>query len=858
MKPHEWSQRLGVQTIIWGEEFVDGIEAVLQTIHKLGFKGVEFAQVPAKLGDPGRLEDLLAAYGLTLLGLAGGSLATRLAYCERLHTKPKYLYVQRWEPDVAPAALAAGYTLALHPHQYTPIDDCARARRELERAGSERFLLLPDTAHLFLATGKHLAEALGEAEEYRDRFEVVHLKDWSPEFGWSMFAYSRGFTELGQGIVPLAESWTWLKRWLAAAEDRWVVVEQDSSERSPSRSLSISLDWLQGVRHPRRTVRRSVPVEGIGPLPIRRALQGAPPAQVEAALTLISAANLESVRSPENLFATILAGLARLTDARYAVLSEVSAEQDTLVHRAFWQPASEPIRPMPARVLQVAHALSGGAIADRTIRWFPRLTEVQGDRRFQEEELMRALDLDSMVSIPVHNQWNMNQPELLINLFPRRGAALVTDPAAFPRLTATLGVVQRHLGVAIERAWEGIRAEVTNLVNWEANRAANSAAYIPAVMHQVRKYLHCEEAAVYLLDPARTALEPQPQLGGAVARIPLSETEHPLVRVWRGHYVFNSGTLAGPPVPAAETSLIMPIYQQRVPLAEPLGVIWCRRKSAPPSSPQGFDTNFCVTDEVILDAVQSALVPHLERMIAAETRAVAMRRIKHELQGPLTVMRGATRYAIVELQTRGITLAEDYLGECRSYISLMEQIVAKAGFLRPEVGLVLQPTRVLLFKDVIVPAVEAMEVYLEDRGFSRTAFDFANIKQMPALYIDKARFQQVVFNLLSNAVKYSDRDPNEFRVRVFAEQQPQHVRLMVQDWGTGIPDGMAESIFLEGVRGPNAFAHNVSGDGIGLWMVREIIRAHGGTIKVTRLRQPTEFTLFLPNELQSPRFQRPA
>jgi signal transduction histidine kinase len=397
---------------------------------------------------------------------------------------------------------------------------------------------------------------------------------------------------------------------------------------------------------------------------------------------------------------------------------------------------------------------------------------------------------------------------------------------------------------------------VIHLVDWEANRAHTSTEFIAAVMAHVCKYLNCGEASVLLLDQARTSLEQQTPRPGPALRVPLSATEDPIVQVWRGHFALNSGTLAPGARPEGDSTLIMPIYQQRLPLAEPRGVIRCRRKIPPESTVHGFDSDFSVTDEIILDAVQTALVPHLDRMISAETRAITMRRIKHELQGPLTVMRGATKYAMVELQTRGLALSEDYLGECRSYISLMEQIVAKAGFLRPEIGLVLQPTRVLLFKDVIVPAVEAMEVYLEDRGFSNKSFDFGNITQMPALYVDKARFQQVVFNLLSNAVKYSDSAPHEFRVRVFAEQQPPQIKLVFQDWGTGIPDGMAETIFLEGVRGPNAFEHNVSGDGIGLWMVREIIRAHGGTIKVTRSRAPTEFTIFLPASLQMPTFQR--
>ena len=79
MKLPDWTQRLGVQTILWGEDLADGLEATLQTIQRLGFKGVEFAQVPSKLGEPERLEQALRAHDLTLLGLAGGSTSAAIS-----------------------------------------------------------------------------------------------------------------------------------------------------------------------------------------------------------------------------------------------------------------------------------------------------------------------------------------------------------------------------------------------------------------------------------------------------------------------------------------------------------------------------------------------------------------------------------------------------------------------------------------------------------------------------------------------------------------------------------------------------------------------------------------------------------
>jgi signal transduction histidine kinase len=232
-----------------------------------------------------------------------------------------------------------------------------------------------------------------------------------------------------------------------------------------------------------------------------------------------------------------------------------------------------------------------------------------------------------------------------------------------------------------------------------------------------------------------------------------------------------------------------------------------------------------------------------------------MRRITHELKGPLTVFRGASKYALKEMAENGWVFSQDYLQQMRSYITLMEQIVAKAGFLRVESGLKLQRRRVLLFDDIIMPVIFGLEDYLNDRGFSKSNIDVDRVRDTRhALFLDKLRFQQVIFNLLSNSVKYAFRDPELFKVTITAKEFGGLIVLTFSDWGTGIPMGMDESIFREGVRGPNADELDAAGEGLGLWLVREIIRAHEGRITVTSPRNPTEFTVTLPTSVKVPIF----
>ena len=93
---------------------------------------------------------------------------------------------------------------------------------------------------------------------------------------------------------------------------------------------------------------------------------------------------------------------------------------------------------------------------------------------------------------------------------------------------------------------------------------------------------------------------------------------------------------------------------------------------------------------------------------------------------------------------------------------------------------------------------------------------------------DPMRLGQVLSNLVSNAIKYS---PEGSRVEVSLTRQQQEVLLAVTDHGVGISEQDQRQMF-EPFRRFDASKHNIPGVGLGLFVVRQIVRAHGGRIEV--------------------------
>jgi signal transduction histidine kinase len=112
---------------------------------------------------------------------------------------------------------------------------------------------------------------------------------------------------------------------------------------------------------------------------------------------------------------------------------------------------------------------------------------------------------------------------------------------------------------------------------------------------------------------------------------------------------------------------------------------------------------------------------------------------------------------------------------------------------------------------------------------------------------DRTRLEQVLINLLTNAMKYGAGRP----VRVRVEQGDGQVRLEVQDEGIGISPVDQARIFDRFERA-TPVQHHVEGLGLGLYLTRQIVLAHGGSIRVRSAPdQGATFTVELPRQPQA-------
>jgi len=107
---------------------------------------------------------------------------------------------------------------------------------------------------------------------------------------------------------------------------------------------------------------------------------------------------------------------------------------------------------------------------------------------------------------------------------------------------------------------------------------------------------------------------------------------------------------------------------------------------------------------------------------------------------------------------------------------------------------------------------------------------------------------RAIWNLLDNAVKYS---PACRTVRVDVAAQGSRLAIAVSDRGMGIPASEHQAIFQKFVRGANSRDAGIKGTGIGLAMVKHIVAAHGGEVRVESTPgEGSRFTVLLPMEPQ--------
>lgn len=197
--------------------------------------------------------------------------------------------------------------------------------------------------------------------------------------------------------------------------------------------------------------------------------------------------------------------------------------------------------------------------------------------------------------------------------------------------------------------------------------------------------------------------------------------------------------------------------------------------------------------------------------------------VTHELKTPIASM----RLYLETLKTREVTeekrreFYDVMLNDSERLLNTVE-LVLQAGRAREQKRQLNIST--LNLNETLENAIERIRLRygLSKNTFELTATETIEIKG------DAEEIQSVFMNLLDNAVKYSNQKTVEIEMK---KGDREHVEICIKDSGVGIPPSELKRIFRRFYRVPSSLTQKTKGTGLGLFIVKSIVKKHGGKIR---------------------------
>jgi signal transduction histidine kinase len=214
----------------------------------------------------------------------------------------------------------------------------------------------------------------------------------------------------------------------------------------------------------------------------------------------------------------------------------------------------------------------------------------------------------------------------------------------------------------------------------------------------------------------------------------------------------------------------------------------------------------------------------------------------HEMKSPLVAINQALELLEHSIGS-GLTKNQKRLlvilyGNSETLANLITNILHSATYDAENMPLELQKENIIkVFTNTIMklaPTIKDKNIQV-DLNFSSEKIDCE---------MDKDRLEEVFYNLISNAIKFS---PIDSSLKVTIMERDSFVYFNLKDEGIGIPSQEIPYIFEKMYRASNSTKISVKGTGLGLYITSQIIKAHGGQIKVrSKENEGSEFIITLP------------
>ena len=197
----------------------------------------------------------------------------------------------------------------------------------------------------------------------------------------------------------------------------------------------------------------------------------------------------------------------------------------------------------------------------------------------------------------------------------------------------------------------------------------------------------------------------------------------------------------------------------------------------------------------------------------------------HELRTPVTSIKGYTQLAKTLIRENDLSTSEEYLDIALDQIDRMSRLILELlDVSRIETGRLEIRREPIPWTAFVRSVVQRHHTAVGDRRFHVNVPDVSKVVEG-----DRDRLEQVLGNLLENAVKYS---PEGSDITVVVDDKGDVLVTSVCDRGIGIPADELAQVFERFHRGRQVSSTNYGGLGLGLYITKQIIERHGGSIWV--------------------------
>lgn len=199
--------------------------------------------------------------------------------------------------------------------------------------------------------------------------------------------------------------------------------------------------------------------------------------------------------------------------------------------------------------------------------------------------------------------------------------------------------------------------------------------------------------------------------------------------------------------------------------------------------------------------------------------------VSHELRTPLTSIRGFSQTMLAsweklddESKKKFIRIIEE---QSNRLIHLVENMLS--------VTKLQSNSNPLIFNELEIKFPIEQIISIVKNQYPQQKFEFNYQENLPAIFVDKDKFQQIITNLIENSAKYSIGE-NTTKISAFTNNNK--VIIEISNTGIGIDENDYEKIFTKFSRIDNPLTRKVQGSGLGLYITKSLTEKMNGKINV--------------------------